>query len=153
MAGTRRRSGGHDDAADGPEEMISQARGPEDLVVVRGLAPDSRPPWSDATSAGVFHVEPHGRFDRHYHDCDEYWFVCSGRARVLVGSRTYTVGAGDIVCTPRGTEHDVLGVFERLEAFWFEARTPPGGRIGHLHRTHEDSLGHVVPLLPGSGSG
>jgi mannose-6-phosphate isomerase-like protein (cupin superfamily) len=123
----------------------------EDLTVVRGLSVESRPPWSDVTSAGIFRVEPNGRFDRHYHDCDEYWLVFSGRARILVGSRTYEVGIGDIVCTPTRTEHDILEVAGTLEGFWFEARTPPGGRIGHLHRTPEDALGHQVPPM-GSGS-
>jgi mannose-6-phosphate isomerase-like protein (cupin superfamily) len=119
----------------------------EDLVVVRGLSPEARPSWSDVTSAGVFRVEPNGRFDLDYHDCDEYWLVFSGRARVQVGSGTYPVGPGDIVCTPTGTEHDVVGVVETLEAFWFEAPTPPGGRIGHLHRTAQAAQGHVVPLI------
>ena len=119
----------------------------EALVIVRGLSPESRPSWSDVTSAGTFRVEPNGRFDRHFHDCDEYWLVFSGRARVLVGAQTYTVGPGDIVCTPTGTEHDVVAVADTLEAFWFEARTPPGGRIGHLHRTPEDAKGHDVPMM------
>ena len=119
----------------------------EDLTVVRRLSPDARPEWSDVTSAGTFRVEPNGRFDRHFHDCDEYWLVFSGRASVLVGSQTYTVGPGDIVCTPTGTEHDLVGVYETLEAFWFESTTPPGGRIGHLHRTPEAAKGHEVPLL------
>ena len=119
----------------------------EDLVIVRGLSPESRPSWSDVTSAGTFRVEPNGRFDRHFHDCDEYWLVFSGRARVLVGAQTYAVGPGDIVCTPTGTEHDVVAVAETLEAFWFEARTPPGGRVGHLHRTPEDAEGHDVPAM------
>jgi mannose-6-phosphate isomerase-like protein (cupin superfamily) len=118
-----------------------------DFTIARMLLPDARPTWSDVTSAGTFRVEPGGRFDRHYHDCDEYWLVFSGRARVLVGSRTYPVGPGDIVCTPTGTEHDVVGVSETLEAFWFEAHTPPGGRIGHLHRTPEAAKGHVVPSI------
>lgn len=125
----------------------------EDLTVVRTLSPDSRPEWSDVTSAGTFRVEPNGRFDLHYHDCDEYWLVFSGRASVLVGSQTYTVGPGDIVCTPTGTEHDVVGVSETLEAFWFEATTPPGGRIGHLHRTPEAAKGHEVPLLDDTNPG
>jgi mannose-6-phosphate isomerase-like protein (cupin superfamily) len=119
----------------------------EDMVVVQRLSPEARPSWSDVTSAGTFRVEPNGRFDRHYHDCDEYWLVFSGRARVLVGDRTYVVGPGDIVCTPTGTEHDVLAVSETLEAFWFEASTPAGGRIGHLHRTEEDAQGHDVPPM------
>jgi mannose-6-phosphate isomerase-like protein (cupin superfamily) len=117
------------------------------MVVVQRLSPDARPSWSDVTSAGVFRVEPNGRFDRHYHDCDEYWLVFAGRAQVLVGSETYVVGPGDIVCTPTGTEHDVVAVAETLEAFWFEAATPPGGRIGHLHRTEEDAEGHDVPAM------
>ena len=120
----------------------------EDHTVVRSIGPDARPSWSDVTSAGTFRVEPGGRFDRHFHDCDEYWLVNSGRARVLVGTHTYTVEAGDIVCTPTGAEHDVVGVFETLVAFWLEARTPPGGRIGHLHRTEADARGHDVPSLP-----
>lgn len=34
-----------------------------------------------------------------------------------------------------------------LEGFRFELRTSPGGRIGHVHRTAEDSQGHVVPAM------
>jgi mannose-6-phosphate isomerase-like protein (cupin superfamily) len=126
---------------------------PEDLTIVRTLSPDARPEWSDVTSAGTFRVEPNGRFDLHYHDCDEYWLVFAGRASVLVGSQTYTVSPGDIVCTPTGTEHDVVAVAETLEAFWFEAATPPGGRIGHLHRTTEAAEGHEVPLLDDTNPG
>ena len=131
-----------------PDEVRADADpADDDMVVVRTISPEARPSWSDVTSAGVFRVQPDGRFDRHYHDCAEYWLVFAGRARVLVGERTYQVGPGDIVCTRTGTEHDVLGVYETLEAFWFEASTPPGGRIGHLHRTDEDARGHDVPAL------
>jgi hypothetical protein len=35
-----------------------------------------------------------------------------------------------------------------MEAFWFEDSTPPGGRIGHLHRDAAKARGHEVPLLP-----
>lgn len=125
----------------------------EDLVVVRRLAPDHRPAWSDVTSAGIFRVEPGGRFDRHYHDCDEYWLIFAGRARVAVGDRPYDVETGDIVCTPTGIEHDVVAVLETLEAFWFEDRIPSGGRIGHLHRTKEAALGHDVLSLADEQTG
>jgi mannose-6-phosphate isomerase-like protein (cupin superfamily) len=131
-----------------PDEVRADADpADDDMVVVRTISPEARPSWSDVTSAGVFRVQPDGRFDRHYHDCAEYWLVFAGRARVLVGERTYQVGPGDIVCTRTGTEHDVVGVYETLEAFWFEASPPPGGRIGHLHRTDEDARGHDVPAL------
>jgi mannose-6-phosphate isomerase-like protein (cupin superfamily) len=122
----------------------------DDMVVVRGLSPDSRPSWSDVTSAGIFRVEPNGRFDRHFHDCDEYWLLFAGRGLVVVGDREHLVSAGDIVCTPTGTEHDIVAVAGTLEGFWFEGRTPPGGRVGHLHRTSEDAAGHEVAALEGS---
>ena len=76
--------------------------GDQDYVIVKNLWPDARPSWSDVTSAGIFRVEPNGRFDLHYHDCDEYWLIFAGRARVTVGSGTYEVEPGDIVCTPTG---------------------------------------------------
>src|SRR5262249_31468643 len=131
--------------------LAIQDRAAGDMVVVRPVSPEERPSWSDVTSAGVFRVEPNGRFDRHYHDCDEYWLVFAGRACVLVGQQTYDVGPGDIVCTRTGTEHDVVGVYETLEAFWFEAATPPGGRIGHLPRTHGEARGDDVPALAAGG--
>ena len=124
-----------------------------DIVVTRFLGEGTRPSWSDVTSAGIFTVEPEGRFDRHFHDCDEYWLVFAGRAVVAVGDETYEVETGDIVCTRTGIEHDVVAVGETLRAFWFEGATPSGGRVGHLHLTEEAALGHTVPRMvdqPGS---
>ena len=136
-----------------PDDRSAQgsAGGSENIVVTRGLSPDARPTWSDVTSAGVFQVEPNGRFDRHYHDCDEYWLVFAGNARVMVGAVTYDVVSGDIVCTRAGAEHDVVAVGQTLQAFWFEGPTPSGGRVGHLHRTSDDAHGHGVPPLPDLG--
>jgi mannose-6-phosphate isomerase-like protein (cupin superfamily) len=127
--------------------MTTMQDGSDDRTIVKQLWPDTRPSWSDVTSAGIFRVEPDGRFDRHFHDCDEYWLLFRGRARISVGPRTHLVEAGDIVCTQAGVEHDIVAVDGVLEGFWFEGRTPPGGRVGHLHRTEEDARGHVVPAM------
>jgi mannose-6-phosphate isomerase-like protein (cupin superfamily) len=113
------------------------------------LGPDNRPPWCAVTSAGVFRVaQQGGRFDRHYHDCNEYWLIFKGEALVSSEGRQYLVEPGDIVCTKAGDEHDVLEVGSDLEAFWFEDVTPPGGRIGHLHRDAEAAKGHEVKARP-----
>jgi mannose-6-phosphate isomerase-like protein (cupin superfamily) len=115
----------------------------------RALVEGNRPEWCEVTSAGVFRVPREGgRFDRHYHDCNEYWLIFRGKAKVLSEGREYYVGPGDIVCTRAGDEHDVMEVYEDLEAFWFEDATPPGGRVGHLHRTPDASAGHDVPARP-----
>jgi hypothetical protein len=119
------------------------------MPVVRRIGGQAgRPPWSNVTSAGVFRVtRDGGRFDRHFHDCHEYWLISKGKAKVLSEDREYYVRSGDIVCTKAGDEHDVLEVYEDLEAFWFEDATPAGGRIGHLHKDPEKAKGHAVPAL------
>jgi mannose-6-phosphate isomerase-like protein (cupin superfamily) len=127
--------------------MQSKSQAQEEIVVAKFLGPETRPSWSDVTSAGVFTVEPDGRFDRHYHDCDEYWLFFRGRGVVAVGDETYPVEPGDIVCTRAGVEHDVVAVVETLQAFWLEGATALGGRIGHLHRTEEAAEGHPVPRI------
>jgi len=110
---------------------------------------DNRPTWSGVTSAGIFRVNTvGGRFDCHYHDCHEYWLIFSGRAKIASEGREYYVKPGDIVCTQAGDEHDVLEVYEDFAAFWFEDATPPGGRIGHLHRDETMAKGHDVPAGP-----
>lgn len=107
----------------------------------------NRPEWSGVTSAGIFKVLTNGgRFDCHYHDCHEYWLVFKGKAKVMSEGQEYYVKPGDIVCTKAGDEHDVLEIYEDLEAFWFEDTTPDGGRTGHLHRDEGKAKGHPVPV-------
>jgi mannose-6-phosphate isomerase-like protein (cupin superfamily) len=114
-------------------------------VLTERLSGDRRPHWSRLTAGGIFRVpRVGGRFDRHFHDCDEYWLVYKGRARVLSEGVEYLVGPGDIVCTETGQEHDVLAVSEDFEAFFWEDALPAGGRTGHLHRTQELASGHDV---------
>lgn len=115
------------------------------MPVHRGLGMTNRPDWSSVISAGIFRVPREGRFDRHYHDCDEYWLVFKGRAKILTEGQEFVVGPGDIVCTRAGDEHDVLEVYEDLEAFWFEDALMGQGRVGHLHRSPDLAPGHVVP--------
>ncbi|NQU76248.1 MAG: cupin domain-containing protein [Planctomycetes bacterium] len=105
----------------------------------------NRPAWSAVTSAGIFRVGlVAGRFDCHYHDCHEYWLIFRGKAKVMSEGKMYYVKPGDIVCTKAGDEHDVLEVYEDMEAFWFEDVTAEGGRIGHLHLDQQKAKGHAV---------
>jgi hypothetical protein len=113
--------------------------------VTKRIEGDGGPAWSDVTSAGTFRVTAGGRFDRHHHDCDEYWFIVRGRGVIEIDRDRYAVEPGDIVCTKRGREHDILQLFDDdLEGFWFEAALIPGGRAGHLHRSTEQAAGHPI---------
>ncbi len=107
------------------------------------------PEWSRVTSAGIFTISTIGCcFGCHYHDCNEYWLVSKGRAKVLSEGHEYFVKSGDILCTQAGEEHDILEIYEDLEEFWFEDDTSEEGRIGHLHKSEEKAKGHDVPALP-----
>ena len=96
----------------------------------------SAPPWSALSAAGWLRLSAAGyRFDRHFHDCAEYWAVTEGRARVAVGTEEFDVGPGDLVCTRAGTEHDIVAVYGGdLVLLFVEEAVPPGGSGGHLHR-------------------
>ena len=118
-------------------------------TVGKGIGWGNHPEWSRVTNAGIFHVPAKdGSFDCHFHDCDEYWLVFKGKAKVMSEGQEYYVKPGDIVCTRAGDEHDVLEIYEDLEAFFFEDATPDGGRTGHLHRDSEKAKRHPVLGLP-----
>ncbi|MDI2124947.1 cupin domain-containing protein [Yinghuangia seranimata] len=117
------------------------------------LTPETRPPGCRVSSAGRFRVavDGTGRFDRHYHDFDEYWFVQSGTGTVRIGDVCYQVRPGDILFTKAGTAHDITAVTGSgdLEIFWLWWPGPPGVRVGKLHHPPADAVGHPVPFLPG----
>ena len=99
------------------------------------------------TVVGWFSLAKAGfRFDRHFHDCDEYWSISEGRARIAVGDEESDVGPGDLICTPAGVEHDVVGAYtDDVVLLFVEEAMPPGGTAGHRHRD-PDSAWHDVPL-------
>jgi mannose-6-phosphate isomerase-like protein (cupin superfamily) len=116
-------------------------------VSERRLADDNRPAWCEVAGLGVFRIRHNARFDRHFHDSPEYWLIYEGKGKVTVGDRTHYVQAGDVVCTPPGDDHDIVEIYEELEAFYFEEKVPENGRVGHRHRNDRDAEGHTIPLV------
>lgn len=109
---------------------------------------DNRPEHCPASAAGKFVIRADGtaRFDRHYHEFAEFWFVAAGRGTVLIGDAAHQVEAGDILYTVPGLEHDVLDVAEELHIFYLSAELPPGASPNHLHKTPEAAVKHLVPV-------
>jgi mannose-6-phosphate isomerase-like protein (cupin superfamily) len=76
-------------------------------------------------------------FDRHFHDCDEYWIFFQGRAIAVSEGKQYEVGPGDCIATGMGHHHDMPQVFEPIRAVYFETTLEGQKRRGHLwEHTH-----------------
>lgn len=115
------------------------------------LTEHNRPDGCPASSAGIFVIRADGtaRFDRHYHDADEFWFIAAGAGTVVVGDVAHQVGPGDIVYTRAGLEHDITHVGGELRIFWLTWALLPGATDAHHHRTPADAVKHPVsPVCP-----
>jgi len=127
---------------------MKQADYPIVNTLEKSMTKANRPAWCDVTSAAVLKGVNTGHFDRHYHDCNEYWLIAKGKAKIWIDGTEYYIRDGDCVCLRKGLEHDILELYEPLVGWHFEDATPDGGRTGHLHKTEADARGHAVPKLP-----
>lgn len=73
-------------------------------------------------------------FDKHYHDCDEYWFIVEGRGVIVIDERSTNVQSGDCVITRAGHTHDFPWVTETIRGVWFEGSMIGQKKPGHLYR-------------------
>jgi mannose-6-phosphate isomerase-like protein (cupin superfamily) len=115
------------------------------------LRAGNKPDWCQTPAAGYFRMAKEGgTHDCHYHDFNELYLICRGKAKILNRGQEYYVKACDIVCIQAGDEHDILEIYgdEDLELFWLYEPGPENGRFGHLHRSPEKAKGHPVPAKP-----
>jgi mannose-6-phosphate isomerase-like protein (cupin superfamily) len=113
--------------------------------------------WGEPTGGfGIFEVENSGspkdhgdpvgyrkttNFDRHYHDCDEYWIVFAGSGVAVSEGNFYELHPGDCLATGMGHHHDFPAVSEPVKAVYFETTLEGQKRLGHLwNHTHGQAL-------------
>lgn len=76
----------------------------------------------------------------HFHDCDEYIFMLSGRMLMRSEGILYTLEACDVLVTRMGDEHELVEILEDTTYFWCETELRGLKRPGHLLRgVHEPS--------------
>ena len=72
---------------------------------------DRAPAWAKVTGGinamGCSTRDESGSVELHFHDCEEFWFVLDGKAKVATDGKEYIVEKGDIVCTHMGEEHAI----------------------------------------------
>lgn len=99
----------------------------------RSLKPISElPDFSMVKAYGVDTIIAGKGCEPHFHDCDEYWIIVEGRAKVILDDEETEVRAGDMVITPMGSEHQIIAI-EETTVVWFEGELRGQKRPGHLH--------------------
>src|SRR5690625_617888 len=99
---------------------------------------ENYPSWSEINHYGINQLEVGQKVELHYHDCNEYWIIVSGRGVCTTEGDTYEIGPGDLVLTKKGDEHSLV-VTEEMTAVYIYGVLPPGGEIGYLYRDHSDN--------------
>ena len=104
---------------------------------------DRSPEWCKVAGGilamGVFSCDVGSQVEAHFHDCEEFWVVTGGRARIMTDGEEYTVESGDIVCTQMGDEHAIPEIVDGpYEHVWIACNLRGPGRTGHLHRGEDE---------------
>lgn len=126
--------------------VVTETHEPTTLIHMAGN-------WGDQTGgSGLFRVQKteqpkdsgdpcdypkETNFDRHYHDCDEYWIIYSGSGVAVSENQHYEVKVGDCIATGMGHHHDFPIAREPVRAVYFETTLEGAKRLGHLwNHTH-----------------
>jgi mannose-6-phosphate isomerase-like protein (cupin superfamily) len=92
----------------------------------------SFPSWSETQNYGVSYLKVGDEVEPHFHDCNEYWIIISGRGDAMSEGKPYALGPGDMLLTRAGDYHS-LKVTEEMVAVYYYGVMPEHGRWGHLH--------------------
>lgn len=104
---------------------------PEGVTTLPGAVRGDPCPYSKRT-----------RFDRHYHDCDEYWIILEGSVMAVLGDTPVRLDAGDCLAIGMGRHHDLAEVLAPMQAVFIETTLEGRKRTGHLW---EHTHGPAVP--------
>lgn len=78
------------------------------------------------------YYEKETTFDRHFHDCDEYWIVFEGSGLAMSEGKFHELKPGDCLATGMGHHHDFPKVTEPVRAVFFETTMEGRKRRRHL---------------------
>lgn len=80
---------------------------------------------------GVNTLTAEASLENHFHDCDVWWIIVNGLARVHDCGKNIEVGPGDMVFTPAGEPHRIEGI-TMVTYVWLEGPLKGQKRKGHL---------------------
>jgi len=87
---------------------------------------------------GIMNLPRGKTVEPHFHDCDEWWIITRGHARIMTEGEEQDVEEGAMVFTAIGDDHAVIEVYRDVEGVWFEGPLHGRRRRGHLHHPEDD---------------
>jgi mannose-6-phosphate isomerase-like protein (cupin superfamily) len=112
--------------------QAKQHENPPSFLTVKRSPIDPIPEIAYIQDYGVDTLAPGASSDFHYHDCDEWWIIIDGIARVFSADGEIQVGPADMVFTPMGESHRIEAI-TMVTVVWFEGPLRGEKRKGHLH--------------------
>jgi mannose-6-phosphate isomerase-like protein (cupin superfamily) len=112
--------------------QAKQHTSPPEFLTVKIAPIDPIPESSFIRDYGLDTLAPGASSDLHFHDCDEWWIITEGIARLFHSDEKIQVGPGDMVFTPAGESHKIEAV-TLVKVVWFEGPLQGQKRKGHLH--------------------
>lgn len=75
-----------------------------------------------------------------HHENDQFFRFEKGEGKVIVGETEYTVGDGDVVIVPAGTEHNVINTSSDEELKLYTIYTPSHHKDQIVRETKQDAM-------------
>ncbi len=111
--------------------QAKQHKDPPSFLTMKLSPVDPIPAESHIKDYGVDMLAPGASTDLHHHDCDEWWIIADGIARVAGADREIEIGPGDMVFTPKGESHK-LEAITLVKVVWFEGPLQGQERKGSI---------------------
>lgn len=106
---------------------------PPPSIVTKKISPsEPMPDDSLIRDYGVDTLRAGQECDLHYHDCEEWWVIVNGSAKIICGSEEGEAKAGDMIFTRMGEEHKISAITDTT-LVWLEGPLKGNRRPGHLH--------------------
>jgi mannose-6-phosphate isomerase-like protein (cupin superfamily) len=92
---------------------------------------DDLPDGSHIRNYGVDTLTAGASSEHHFHDCDVWWIIVNGIARIQDSGNDIEAGPGDMIFTPAGDLHKIEGI-TMVTYVWMEGPLKGQRRKGQL---------------------
>lgn len=70
---------------------------------------------------------------------DQFFRIEEGQAKVIINGEEHSVGDGDAVIVPAGSQHNVINASETEDLKLYTIYSPPNHPEGTIHKTKEEA--------------